>query len=36
MTGSWTMDGFIYGAIILLIVPLAIFIYKEFINKGGK
>ncbi len=33
MTGSWVIDGFIYGSIILIVVPVAVFIYKEFIEK---
>ncbi len=38
MTGSWPIDQFIYGSILLTIVPVVVFIYREFIkkNKGDK
>lgn len=37
MIGSWPIDQFIYGSIILIIVPVVVFIYREFIkNKGDK
>lgn len=35
MTGSWTLDAFIIGSIILLVVPLAVFIYREAIMREG-
>jgi hypothetical protein len=35
MTGSWTMDGFIIGCIILLVLPVIIWVYVEKIKKGG-
>lgn len=35
MTGSWTIDAFIIGCIVLIIVPTAIWLYEEvFKNKG--
>lgn len=33
MTGSWTMDAFIVGSIILLIVPLVATIYEDVIKE---
>lgn len=33
MTGSWTMDAFIIGSIILIIVPLAATIYEDIVKK---
>ena len=36
MTGSWTMDVFFVGCIILIIVPLAIWFYKEFYQKDRR
>lgn len=35
MTGSWTMDGFIIGCVLLLIIPLVIYIYVEKSKKEG-
>lgn len=32
MTGSWTLDAFIIGSIILLIVPMASTIYEDVIK----
>lgn len=29
MTGSWTIDAFIIGCIILIIIPLGIWLYRE-------
>lgn len=35
MTGSWTIDAFIIGCIVLIIVPVGIWLYQEvFKNKG--
>jgi len=34
MTGSWTMDSFIIGCIILVLIPLIVWIYKEVIKSG--
>ena len=38
MTGSWVLDFFIYGSIIVLVVPIIAFIRKVTIDKktGGK
>ena len=38
MTGSWVLDFFIYGSIIVLVVPIIAFIRKVNIDKkrGGK
>lgn len=38
MTGSWTLDVFIIGNMILLIVPLAVFFYRETLKpkEAGK
>lgn len=33
MTGSWTMDGFIIGCILLILIPLAVWLYKEVYKK---
>lgn len=33
MTGSWTIDAFIIGSIILIIVPAGIWLYEEVFNK---
>lgn len=33
MTGSWTMDAFIIGCIIIIVIPLAIWIYREVYQK---
>lgn len=33
MTGSWTIDSFIIGCIILLVVPAGIWLYYEVFNK---
>ena len=35
MTGSWIMDAYIIGSAILIVYPLSVFIYREFINKKG-
>jgi hypothetical protein len=33
MTGSWTMDQFIIGSVILILVPASLWVYREIINK---
>lgn len=33
MTGSWTIDAFIIGCIILIVVPVGIWFYYEVFNK---
>lgn len=35
MTGSWTMDGFIIGSILLVLIPLAVWFYREVYKKKG-
>lgn len=34
MTGSWTMDAFIIGSIILIGYPLLVYLYREYLKKG--
>lgn len=34
MTGSWTMDAFIVGCIVLIILPAAVCIHKDVIKKN--
>lgn len=29
MTGSWTMDVFIIGAVVLILYPLIVFVVRE-------
>ncbi len=38
MTGSWVLDFFIYGSILVLVVPIIAFVRKVNIDKktGGK
>lgn len=36
MTGSWVVDAFIIGSIILIVYPLINFIYKEMKLKSEK
>ena len=37
MTGSWTMDAFIIGCILIIVIPLGIWLYLEvFKNKGSE
>ena len=33
MTGSWTMDSFIIGCILLIAIPTAIWLYYEVFKK---
>lgn len=33
MTGSWAMDEFIIGSIILVLLPGSVWFYKEVIKK---
>jgi len=33
MTGSWLLDFFIYGCIVVLVVPIIAFIRKVVIDK---
>lgn len=33
MTGSWTMDYFIIGCILLVAIPAVYWVYKEMIQK---
>ncbi len=33
MTGSWTMDGFIVGSIILIMIPALVWFYREVVSK---
>ncbi len=36
MTGSWTMDGFIIGCILLILIPSAVWFYREiYLKKSG-
>jgi len=36
MTGSWTIDLFIIGCILLMIIPIGIWVYKEiYLKKKG-
>lgn len=35
MTGSWTIDVFIILSILVFVIPLGIYIYREFF-KGRK
>jgi len=35
MTGSWTMDGFIIGCVLLILIPLGVWLYKEVYKKRG-
>lgn len=37
MTGSWTMDAFIVGCILIIVIPLGIWLYREvFKNKRSE
>ena len=36
MTGSWTIDSFIVGCIVLLVVPVVTALVRETKNKGDK
>lgn len=36
MTGSWVMDAYIIGSIILIAYPLGVYIYREFIKNKNK
>ncbi len=33
MTGSWTIDAFIIGCILLIIIPIVIWVYREVYKK---
>lgn len=33
MTGSWTMDAFIIGCILLVVIPTGIWVYYEVLKK---
>jgi len=35
MTGSWPIDAFIIGSIIIILVPLGVWIYKEIYKSKG-
>ncbi|WP_255447208.1 hypothetical protein [Brachyspira sp. SAP_772] len=35
MTGSWVIDYFLYGCVILIAVPLAAFLYKTVNDKNN-
>lgn len=33
LTGSWALDVFMYSSIATIIVPLIVFLYREFFRK---
>lgn len=33
MTGSWTIDAFIIGCVLLILIPFVIWFYKEVYKK---
>lgn len=33
MTGSWVLDAYIIGSIILLAYPAIVYVYREFVKK---
>lgn len=35
MTGAWTLDAFLVGSVVLVLVPLGVYIYREFLHKGS-
>lgn len=35
MTGSWVIDYFLYGCVILIAVPLTAFLYKTVTDKNN-
>lgn len=36
MTGSWTIDLFILGSIILIVIPAAVVLFREVIKRGDE